>query len=280
MPNISNAFKFILFADDTTLSLTNNNITDLNIESNNELKKFYDWSIANRLTINTDKTFFNLITNIPYPNELSPQLKINNEEITRNPANLFLGVTIDEKIKFNLHINQISKKVSKSIGILNKLKYYLTASTMRNLYFTLVHPYLSYCNLVWGNTYTTHLTPLILLQKKAIRIINNAAFDAHTNELFYSSGITKLVDLNKLKLAIYMYKNQDDPVFSRDHSYNTRSQSSLLPTFQRLTVSQQSIYYSGPVLWNSIPPYIKESPTIFIFKKRYKRYLIDGYASG
>ena len=201
-------------------------------------------------------------------------------EIARNPSNLFLGVTIDEKFKFNLHISQICKKVSKSIGVLNRLRTSLSSSSMRTLYFALIYPYLSYCNLIWGNTYISHLNPLILLQKKAIRIINNKPFDAHTNELFYSSGIIKLMDINKLNLSAFMYKNKNNLSFMRDSSHNTRNQNSLLPAFQRLTISQQSVNYSGPLLWNSIPVSIKESPSLSIFKKRYKKHLIDGYLNG
>ena len=56
LPNISQNFKSILFADDTTLSFNHSNYTDLNTTCNVELKSFHKWTLANRLTLNVDKT--------------------------------------------------------------------------------------------------------------------------------------------------------------------------------------------------------------------------------
>ena len=64
------------------------------------------------------------------------------------------------------------KKVTRSIGVLNKLKAFTPYCTMKNLCYSLIYSYLNYCNLAWGGTFSAHLNPPIILQKKAIRIIN------------------------------------------------------------------------------------------------------------
>ena len=71
----------------------------------------------------------------------------------------------------------------------------INTSGMYTLYCSLFHPYLSYCNEIWGNTYPSNVKCLFTLQKKAIRLICNADSDrrlAHTNVMFKDMSILKL----------------------------------------------------------------------------------------
>ena len=79
---------------------------------------------------------------------------------------MYLGVKLDNSLKFNEHIKYICNKISRSIGILFKLRDFLPLSCHRQLYFCFVRSYISYCILVYGGTFMLHLEPLIILQKK------------------------------------------------------------------------------------------------------------------
>ena len=94
-------------------------------------------------------------------------------------------------------MNILCSKISKSIGILFRIRDFVPKVCLRILYFCLVHPYFLYCLPVFGATYNTHLQPLILLQKRAIRLISNAAFLANTEPLFKMQKIMKFNDLYK-----------------------------------------------------------------------------------
>ena len=72
----------------------------------------------------------------------------------------FLGIILDDKLKFPAHIHYICNKISKSIGILNKLKLSLPVYTIKMIYYASIFPYLNYCNIIWGNTFDIHLNPL------------------------------------------------------------------------------------------------------------------------
>ena len=74
------------------------------------------------------------------------------------------------------------------------------------LYYSLFMPYIMYCAEVWGNTYATHISCLVLLQKKVIRLICGAKRLDHTNLLFHNVYLLKIQDLVKLKTAIIMFK--------------------------------------------------------------------------
>ena len=187
-------------------------------------------------------------------------------------------MVLDEKLKFNSHIQHVCTKISKSIGILNKLRYDLPLSTMKTLYFSFVYPLIFYCISVWGGTFKIHLKPLIILQKKAIRIINNVEYLAHTNELFMKNSILKLEDIHTLQIGVFMFKNSNLPRFSVTHHHYTRQRTHSVSNFQRLTITQHSIYFIGPKLWNEIPLSIRNSNSLNIFKGKFKEILISNYS--
>jgi hypothetical protein len=92
----------------------------------------------------------------------------------------FLGIILDEHLSWKSHISHVTRKMSKSIGISKMASFYLSKSTLLTLYYSLVYPYMQYCILVWGSTYPSNLRRIVLLQKRVVRIINKAVYDAHT----------------------------------------------------------------------------------------------------
>jgi len=95
----------------------------------------------------------------------------------------FLGVYIDEKLQWNEHINQISAKVSKNIGIWKKISQLLNTSVLLQLNNTLVLPYLNYCNLIWTAASETLLNKLQVLQKRLFELLISLLGE-HTQRLF------------------------------------------------------------------------------------------------
>ena len=121
---------------------------------NNELNQIYTWLSSNKLSLNICKTKFMIFTP-KNKNEITPVIKINDNRIDRVSEFCFLGVNIDDKMTWNSHINKIATKISRTIGLFHKLKYFLPIFTMRTLYCTLILPHLTYGNLAWGKNYNT-----------------------------------------------------------------------------------------------------------------------------
>ena len=129
LPNISNKFSTCLFADDTTLIFENFNKYDLFRECDYGVNLFYSWCCANRLSINISKTNLMLFSNRYTPLDIA-DVYMSNIKIEYASSIRFLGVIIDDKLKFNVHINKITKKISKNIGILYKLSQYVPGNTL------------------------------------------------------------------------------------------------------------------------------------------------------
>ena len=136
----------------------------------------------------------------------SRHVTINGTEIEEVNSTKFLGVFIDNKLKWDIQIKHVQSKISKNISILYRVKNLLDASALLTLYNTLVLLYLTYCVEAWGNTYPTNLMCIIKLQKRAVRIIGNVGYCDHTNPIFISLNLLKFVDLVKLKTSVLMYK--------------------------------------------------------------------------
>ena len=278
--NISNSIFTTLFADDTTVSFKFKSTDNFESLCNHQLNLLYQWTICNRLSLNADKTYFNIITKKVLPRGFYPfNLHINGEFISYKNKEKFLGVVFDDQLKFNFHAEVTARKISKSIGIMYRLRDLVPASSLITLYYSFIYPYLSYCNIIWGGTYQCHLNPLLILQKRAIRIIHHANYLDHTDELFFNSKILKINDIHKYAVALHMFKLENFDAFDRNHNYSTRNVSALLPAFNRLTLTQHSISYMGPTVWNSIPHEIRNLPGLNSFKRALKLYLISSYGS-
>ena len=131
-----------------------------------------------------------------------PTLILNNKTLERVNEFLYLGIFLDEDVTCNAHINFIANKISKNIGILKRLKYTLPKNILKTLYSSLIHPHLNYGTLLWGY----NMDRLIILQKKAIRIITHSYYLAHTSGLFKLLRIIKVEDIFNLKQLIFYHK--------------------------------------------------------------------------
>jgi hypothetical protein len=165
------------------------------------------------------------------------------------------------------HINYISKKISKSVGIISKLRHYVDLLTLKHVYYSLVYPYLQYGISVWGNTYKTRLSRLNKLNSKAIRIMTFSHFQAHAPPLFRDLHILQLSDIKNLYLALFMYNyvNKKLPQAFNDyatsdmHNYNTRHASKNLFVLPSSTnYGKFSVKLKGITTWNNLPSDIRK----------------------
>ena len=276
MPEITNKLKFTLFADDTTVTMYDNDLVLLTDRMNAELKLLNDWCIKNRLTINTDKTEFIVFSNKNKTTD-EPELKIGHDPLSITSSYKFLGVSLDNQLKFNEHANSVLSKISKSNGILYKIRKLLTPEARINFYNSFVYPYLAYNIAVWGKTHNNILKPLFLAQKRIVRCIADAEFYAHTTPLFKKLQLLKFEDIYKYVLCIHMFKSLKIGMYKKTHSVNTRTRNEAKTTFHCLSMCQQAVSFNGPNEWNALPPSVKEIKTIGAFKRKLKSHFLSKY---
>ena len=278
LPSVSNKFHTTLFADDSSLILSHNNHENLILTANLELEKIYKWTLCNRLSLNLDKTVSMLFTYRRTDVSNSPIL-INNICVPSVSNHKFLGIILDPKLKFDAHVDLVISKASKSVGLFYKTQSYLSQDLLILLYNSLIYPYFLYANAIWGGTFPTHLEPILLLQKRLIRIITKESYLAHTPPLFHKTKILRISDVHKFVIAQMGFHSDLVSNHLPIHSYSTRNSHLLRPEFQRLKICQNSISYELPSLWNSLPNHLKQIDKFNRFKFELKEYLISSYIS-
>ena len=199
LPVRSDFFKFIIYADDTTLfcSLNPRNfdkIEDLSIIINRQIQLVNNWLKVNKLSLNNKKSKF-MVFKFPQRIVNIPDLYIEETKIESVTYLNFLGNIIQSNLKWENHINAISIKISRIIGILSKLKNILPFDILKMLYCNLIVPHLFYGILLWG--YST--SRLLKLQKKTIRTITCSRCNAHTDPIFKQLTFLKLDDIYQLQ---------------------------------------------------------------------------------
>jgi hypothetical protein len=287
----SNVLDFILFADDTTILYSHENVeSQINIV-NAELKEVSNWFKANKLSVNASKTNYMVLGTPHMTAAVKIQQNLNiildNTSLDRVDNTKFLGVLIDENLTWKCHIDCMSKTLSRNIGIMNKLKHFVPDRILHSLYCTFIMPYLNYGILIWGNTCKIYLDKLIKLQKWAIRTISNSHFRSHTQPIFARYNILKFEDMYSLELGVFMYKfsindlpHTFDYYFTKRseiHDYQTRHKNDLNLTRNKKVFSDHSVRTAGPILWNTLKTSIKNSKSKKQFRHHFKQELISHY---
>ena len=167
LPYVSK-FEVTLFADDTNLHLSHNNIKSLQIQTTNELDKINNWINANKLTINYKKRCFMLVGNKQAAGS-DFNLCINDIKIAQSDHVKYLGVHLDSKLSWKIHIEKLTCKLSKVCGMIYKLRLYVPFSTLKLFYYAMFHSLLQYSLLNWGRACKSHYHRLVILQNNILR---------------------------------------------------------------------------------------------------------------
>ena len=276
-----------MFADDTNIFITGNNIKSLFVTMNEELKLVNDWFRVNKLSLNESKTVYTLFhsshqkDNIPLK---IPLLKINNHDIKRVMSTKFLGVMLDENLCWKAHINLLNSKISKAIGVMYKSRNFLTQSCLINLYFALIHCYLNYANIAWGSTHKSKLNCLHIKQKHAIRIIADIPRLSDTKTWFKKFNILNIYQINLVQHLIFMYKSKQKllpALFSQKfnlshHKYETRSRATYRLPLYNTKKCRFSITYRAPRIWNEFSKLLSyPSKSIQGYKIKTKKLILN-----
>ena len=123
----------------------------------------------------------------------------------------FLSVIIDSKLNWSDHITYIKNRISKSIGILTKIRGFLNNKSLRNLYYSFVYPYLIYCLEVWGNAHYTYQGPLIKLQK----MCSSYYYLEHTTPIFEQLDILSFKNIVIQRISLLMFKRHSELLLSQ-----------------------------------------------------------------
>jgi len=316
---LSSKFLTLLFADDTTLLYSHADPIELIQIVNLELWKVNNYFRFHKMALHTSKTKFILFTQNAQVKNMDLKVYINNSNdptayldfpnntsISRLqrvysednvPAIRFLGVFFDPSLNFNYHTQLLCSKLSKSLYILRASKNLLTKKTQKLIYYSLFHSHLIYCITIWTCTSKSNLQKVAVLQKSAVRIIDDAHYNSHTEPIFKKHEILpfdKLVLFFNLQFAhryllnllplslkeIWQINQNQINLGNQNDQIRLRPRGTFRLVFTRLSICEKFPYFSVPRYWNNFPDLeIKNSTTKTEFNNKLKKYLIGELSS-
>ena len=286
LPRVSTKLKFLLYADDTNILYENTDANAIIKTINMEMPKIMEWFESNKLHLNVNKSVAMLFhTRQKRVNIDDISIVIDGKTIPFTTNTKFLGINIDNNLTWKAHINHITTKISKGVGVLSRLSKELPYNELILIYNTILLPYLTYCCITWGFTYQTYINKILIIQKKAMRIITHSPFQCHSSPLFKKTNNLNIFQIIEYYASIFMYQELNSTVpnvFQQNrflsysyHTYETRNKISIRTPLFKLQFSKRSIFDHGIKIWNNLSPEVKSITNKRIFKKMIRKKLIN-----
>ena len=263
------------FTDGNTIyssaKLVNNVIENLQ----SDLKIALKWLKDNQVMANPGKFQFMILSK----NTINKSFVIDNKTIESSKSVKLLGLTIDNKLNFGIHINNICKVASAKIKGLGRIRNRLNVSQAKILYNSFILSQFNYCCLVWMFCSKTLQNKINQIQKRALRIVYNEP-NLNLDKLVELDKSTTIHIKNIITLLTEVYKTTrgENPIFmnkiftQKKQYYNLRITNLL--SFPKVIGSKygtNTFVFRATHLWNQVPDSIKNEPNAKCFKAKLTR---------
>ncbi len=281
---ISDMFYFIEkcellnYADDNTLSYVANTVDLLLDALKSDTIHALEWFDNNFMQANPNK--FQVMFMKPFTNKtVFPKgIEIGDVTIERQTSVKLLGVTIDEKLKFNDHVIEICKKASKQLNIMFRFKSIFKQKEKDAIYKTFIIANFNYCPIVWNFCGTTLMKKIEHIQERALQfLLNDMKSEYHVllEKLKYDTLHVRRI--KAIACEVFKSLNNENPPFMKEMfsqnetMYNLRDGTILIqPKFNTITYGRSTFSYYGSHIWNLLPNDLKSNVNYVTFKRLLK----------
>ena len=265
LPKVIEHCTVAMYADDTGPYYRGASLDQLNETINKDLERLDNWLKGNKLLLNVVNTIsMNILSRQKHQKVLGElDLKTRDTNIQNVKETKYLGLQIDRHLTWKKHVDRISRKVSRALGVLKHAKKFLPQNILKNLYISIIEPHFRYCSSVWGCCSTTYINRLQELQNRAVRMITNSAFDTPAKPLLAKLGLRSISELNENELKLITYKSLNDlaPNYLRQLLIRNSQQScralrntdrDLKLPLKKFNDGQKGYSFRGAKSWNGL----------------------------
>ena len=289
--------KTIHFADDTSLICQEKTLKKLNKKVNRDLKLLVLWLRANKISLNTAKTQIVVFKNKRKEIKKNLNFRLSGKKMPLSSHVTYLGITLDESLEWNLQLHGLLQKVSRSVGVLAKLRYYLNYKSLLSVYYALFDSHVNFCIHTMGHVTQAPYEKLEKLQNKALRIMHYKSQRDSAKPLFINSRILpirKQLIMKNCLFAFDFFKNNLPKYFNNflritgnNHNHATRTHGKDLQISMTETIRYTLRYgtYNLANLiskdWNKYHKLITvdlNSTSKSTFKKHFNSYILMKFA--
>lgn len=242
----------IMYADDTVLLLSNENPNQLEVSSNTAFNMAVQYCHQNDLVINEKKTQQLILGRRKDNTGRLPESEDNN--VTK-----YLGILIDDSLSWTPHIDHLCNKLSTGLFVVRRMKRIASTDTAKTAYHALFESHLRYGVTVWGATTKHNLDRLLIIQKRAIRILAELQPRESCRESFKTLNILTVVNLYIMETIIHHHLKspQSLKTAGQIHHYNTRHGANYCLPIHHRSLTERKPTYAGGKMWNALPQKLK-----------------------
>ena len=232
------------FADDTNLLYSCKSLKSLRKRLNKDLELLYNWLCANRLSLNAGKTEFIVFRPPRYRSSERVTLKLHHSKLFESSKIKYLGIILDNKLDWKGHITELSKKLSRAVGLLYKIRNLCPQSVLRSLYFSLFNSHLSYGLVLWRNANRIYIDKIKSLQRRALKsiVFKNNENDIDVNMIHSDLKILNIDHQHQVQLSSLMWDYDHDTLPPSLKAYFKRA--NLIHNYSTRAASKGSLYYA------------------------------------
>lgn len=272
-----------MYADDLVLVYSTDSMSNLEVLMNSDLQKIKTWSDKLKLTVNTVKTCYMIMNK-----DANSLLNINYNNIPIQKVLQFkhLGLNINYKLDWNLHVDKIKKKLAPIAGIFRKLQLILSPQAKRSLYYSFFSSHILYGINIWGSAYQYKIKELQTIQNRAIRNLFGHKYMTPTKLIHTENRILPVLELHKLTIVCLVHNITEKFIHSTTnisqrsdhHHHHTRNSANL-----HNETTRSSKYGTNSILQVAISCYNNCCPNSLKilnknkFKTKYKIHVSDQY---
>ena len=235
----------------------------------------------NKMIVNPEK-FQAIVFNKKRSDLTNTNFQVDNQVIKSVSSVELLGIQIDDKLNFNLHISKICKSAANQLNALIRLKQFLSFHAKEVLINSYIISNFNYCPLVWMFSSTQSLNKIENLQKRALRFLYDD-FEASYEDLLSKREKSKMNVRRVRTLCVEIYKtlNNSNPSFMNKifklkiNGREVRDKYKLnldMPKWNQKTFGYKSLKVLGPKIWNNLPYHVKSSENLDTFKDLLKNW--------
>jgi len=256
-----------LFADDAVIFYNADSFEELQNFMQSDLNLLYEWFYNNKLSMNIDKTKY-VIFKQQGKSVPDFHLTLGPKFIERVKEIIYLGLHLQENLKWNAQIDHIKSKTMPLIGIFRKIFPSIPLEIRKQLYFAFIHSHFIYLNPIWNKVCAYKMKELQVCQNKALRntfIEFYKHLGVHTTDIYSKYKIPNLKTINSVRSVNLIYCIENNLLknsiefarFSNIHTYETRSRHNLMNIRSRTNVALNGVISQGITLFNALPENIK-----------------------
>ena len=214
--------KIKLYADDTVIYQSGVNKEEAAIKLQRSVNMFANWCETNSLTINISKTKTMAFgSRHKVKRARGANITLGGEILKQVPSYKYLGIILDSKLNYNLHVNQVIRTVLHKLILLSKMTKYLKDEVTLRIYKTMLLPYFDYADFIFNKATNKDLEKLQRLQNKCLKICMGKDRRFSTEAIHKVANVPFLDDRREAHVLNFMHVRKSNILLLNNREIST-----------------------------------------------------------